>query len=178
MVMIATGVMVALGFWQLDRLERKEALIAKGQRAMAMSAEATWPRDAASAERVLYRRATVDCARVIATSARAGANLAGESGWAHVVRCALADGGEAQLVLGWSRMPGPISWEGGRVGGIIAPGPRLVVTTRIAGLEPNAAPDPSDLPNNHLSYAVQWFVFAATALGIYLLALRKRWRPS
>ncbi|HNJ47416.1 MAG TPA: SURF1 family protein, partial [Novosphingobium sp.] len=31
-----------------------------------------------------------------------------------------------------------------------------------------------DIPNNHLSYAVQWFLFAATALVIYGLALRKR----
>jgi len=31
-------------------------------------------------------------------------------------------------------------------------------------------------PNNHLSYAIQWFFFAATALVIYVLALRKRWR--
>ncbi len=32
------------------------------------------------------------------------------------------------------------------------------------------------MPNNHLSYAVQWFSFAATALIIYALALRRRRR--
>ncbi|NBO00626.1 MAG: hypothetical protein EBV21_04095 [Betaproteobacteria bacterium] len=32
----------------------------------------------------------------------------------------------------------------------------------------------SDLPNNHLSYAVQWFLFAFVALVIYALAVRKR----
>jgi surfeit locus 1 family protein len=32
------------------------------------------------------------------------------------------------------------------------------------------------VPNNHLSYAIQWFFFATTAVVIYVLALRKRWR--
>ena len=44
----------------------------------------------------------------------------------------------------------------------------------LAGLEPLAAPDPRDLPNNHLAYAGQWFFFALTALVIYILALRRR----
>ncbi len=39
-----------------------------------------------------------------------------------------------------------------------------------------APPDPNDLPNNHLAYAGQWFFFALTALVIYWLALRRRWR--
>jgi surfeit locus 1 family protein len=43
-------------------------------------------------------------------------------------------------------------------------------------LQANAAPDPRDVPNNHLSYAVQWFLFATTAIVIYGLALRKRLR--
>jgi cytochrome oxidase assembly protein ShyY1 len=58
--------------------------------------------------------------------------------------------------------------------GVVAPGPRLVADPPLAGLAANARPDPSDIPNNHLSYAVQWFLFAVTALVIYLLALRKR----
>jgi surfeit locus 1 family protein len=52
----------------------------------------------------------------------------------------------------------------------------LIAAPAQAGLEPLAAPDPANVPNNHLSYAVQWFFFAATALLIYALALRKRWR--
>lgn len=62
------------------------------------------------------------------------------------------------------------------VDGVIAPGPRLVADPAAAGLVPLAKPDPRDLPNNHLSYAVQWFLFALTALVIYALALRRRWR--
>jgi surfeit locus 1 family protein len=37
---------------------------------------------------------------------------------------------------------------------------RLVADPPLAGLAANAAPDPSDIPNNHLAYAVQWFLFA------------------
>jgi surfeit locus 1 family protein len=32
------------------------------------------------------------------------------------------------------------------------------------------------VPNNHLAYAVQWFLFAAVASVIYVLALRWRGR--
>jgi surfeit locus 1 family protein len=46
----------------------------------------------------------------------------------------------------------------------------------VGGLAANAAPDPADLPNNHLAYAGQWFFFALTALVIYVLALRRRRR--
>jgi surfeit locus 1 family protein len=66
------------------------------------------------------------------------------------------------------------------VTGEIAPGGTfggtLYAAQPPAGLQPLAPPDPSDVPNNHLSYAVQWFFFALSALVIYVLALRKRWR--
>jgi surfeit locus 1 family protein len=42
----------------------------------------------------------------------------------------------------------------------------------------NARPDPNDIPNNHLAYAVQWFLFAGVALVIYALAVRKRMRAA
>jgi surfeit locus 1 family protein len=32
------------------------------------------------------------------------------------------------------------------------------------------------VPNNHLAYAVQWFLFAGVAAVIYALALRRRTR--
>ena len=62
----------------------------------------------------------------------------------------------------------------GRVTGMVAPGPRLVADPPVDGLFALARPDPSDLPNNHLSYAGQWFFFALTALVIYFIALRAR----
>jgi surfeit locus 1 family protein len=50
----------------------------------------------------------------------------------------------------------------------------VVADPPLGGLVANAQPDPRSLPNNHLSYAVQWFLFAITALVIYGLALWRR----
>ena len=36
--------------------------------------------------------------------------------------------------------------------------------------------DTSSIPNDHWGYAIQWFLFAAVAVVIYLLALRGRLR--
>lgn len=173
-VLIAVGVMIRLGLWQLDRMHEKEALLARYAAAPTMSADVPFPKDEKAAEPLLYRHSRIDCRSVTAVTTKAGHNLKGENGQAHYATCALAEGGTAQVVLGWSRDPRPAAWRGGQVMGTIAPGPRLVADPPVAGLEANARPDPSDLPNNHLSYAVQWFLFAGVALVIYLLAVRKR----
>jgi cytochrome oxidase assembly protein ShyY1 len=81
--------------------------------------------------------------------------------------------------IGWSKDPrAGADWRGGPVTGVIAPDRRmrmrLISATGLAGLEPSAPPSTEDVPNNHRSYAVQWFLFAAFALGIYLLAVRGR----
>jgi surfeit locus 1 family protein len=178
LVLLAVGVMLRLGLWQLDRMHEKEALLARYAAAQSLSADAPWPRDAAEAERVYYRHATIRCLRVGAITPMAGTSASGQAGIAHVATCDLADGGKANVVLGWSRDPAPRQWDGGEVVGLIAPGgdagPRLVADPPLAGLEANARPDPASMPNNHLSYAVQWFLFAAVALVIYALAVRKR----
>lgn len=86
----------------------------------------------------------------------------------------------ADVVLGWSREAEPVAWKGGFVAGTVVPtgelGFKIVADPPLAGLQPNAKPDPADLPNNHLAYAGQWFFFALTALAIYVLALRRRGR--
>ena len=51
---------------------------------------------------------------------------------------------------------------------------RLVAASPGPGLEASAPPSPDTIPNNHLSYAIQWFLFALIAVVIYALALR--WR--
>lgn len=178
LVLAAVGVMIRLGFWQLDRLHQKEALLTRYAAAQGMSAEVPFPRNENAAEPLLYRHTRIDCPKVGAVSVIAGHNAKGETGMAHVADCLLADGGTTRVVLGWSRDPKPALWQGGAVGGVIAPGPRLVADPPLAGLEANARPDPGDLPNNHLAYAVQWFLFAATALVIYGLAIRKRLRAA
>ncbi|MCT2558526.1 SURF1 family protein [Tsuneonella sp. YG55] len=180
-VALAVLAMIALGLWQLARLDEKEAQLARYQRAQAMSAEAAWPTRAEDIDGALYRRSRVDCARVLSIDTLAGHAASGETGWAHIARCALPGGGTAAVAIGWAREPVRPQWEGGRVDGIVGPyrnGAKLVAVPARAGLAQLALPDPRDVPNNHLSYAVQWFLFALTALVIYVLALRKRWRSS
>jgi surfeit locus 1 family protein len=173
-VLVAIAIMIGLGIWQLDRLAQKDALIARYAAALSTSAEVRYPATEEEAEPLLYRRAAVDCRRVLEWTAMAGRSVTGESGQAHVARCLLADGREARVVAGWSRNPNAPAWGGGTASGAIAPGPRLVADPPLAGLEANARPDPNDIPNNHFAYAVQWFLFAGVALVIYALALRKR----
>lgn len=175
-VLAAAGVMIWLGFWQLDRMNRKEALLAHYAAAQRMSAEVEWTA-AGVGEDLLYRRGRIDCPAVAEVSSMAGRNRAGTVGMAQTVQCMMPGGGKALVVLGWSARPDAApAWQGGTVHGVIAPGPRLIADPPLAGLEANAIPDPAELPNNHLSYAVQWFLFAATALVIYGIALRRRMR--
>lgn len=174
LVLVAVAVMISLGFWQLDRREQKAALLAGFAAAAHDEREVAWPDEDGAAEQILYRRSRLVCQEVTDRSAIAGQNAGGEPGFAHVATCHTALGVEAMVVLGWSREPLTPAWEGGEVRGVVAPGPRLIANPPQAGLQANAKPDPSDIPNNHLSYAVQWFFFAATALGVYALALRKR----
>jgi surfeit locus 1 family protein len=173
-VVAAVATMIGLGLWQLQRLQWKEALLARYHRAEAMNSDAPWPVDASAVAPVLYRHATLDCVSAGNPASVAGRDLRGRPGIAHLADCTLAGGATARVVLGWSTNPAAVEWRGGRVQGTIAPGPRLVASPPAAGLEANARPDPADIPNNHLAYAIQWFLFAATALVIYGLALRKR----
>lgn len=175
LVLIAVGAMIALGFWQIGRLHEKEALLAHYADARGQGEEVDWPRDAKGQAGLLYRHARLDCVTVTGRSSIAGRNAKGESGAAQTADCTLEDGTKALVVLGWSRLPMAAGgWNGGQVHGVIAPGPRLVASPPLAGLDANAVPDPAEIPNNHFAYAVQWFVFAATALVIYGLAVRRR----
>jgi surfeit locus 1 family protein len=94
----------------------------------------------------------------------------------------LPGGGAADVSLGWSKDFASPSWRGGPVTGWVAGsarGVRLIASPPQAGLAQLEKPDPANVsttPMGHLSYAIQWFAFALTAVVIYLLALRKKWR--
>ncbi len=174
-VVAAVVVMIALGFWQLGRADEKAELLVRYAAAGDNAEPVAWPGDDKEAlKQRLYRRSTVTCVKVTEATAVAGTNAKGTPGWAQIAECDLKGGGTARIALGWTRIPeGPI-WNGGDVTGIVAPGPRLVADPPRAGLLPLEHPDPSDLPNNHMAYAWQWFLFALTALVIYGLSVRKK----
>jgi surfeit locus 1 family protein len=173
-VLAAVAVMISLGVWQLGRMAQKEALLERYAAVESLSSDAAWPRDEAELEQVLFRHSRITCLSAGPDRPTAGYNQEGTTGWAHVFPCDLGQGRKADVVMGWSKDPALRKWAGGEVGGVIAPGMRLVADQPLAGLEPSARPDPRNVPNNHWSYAVQWFLFALTALVIYVLALRKR----
>jgi len=176
-VAAAVATMVALGFWQLARKDEKEAMIARYEQAQSLSSEVPFPRSEEDFPDALYRHSRVTCDRVVASRTTSGSSPDGASGLAQVVTRELDGGGSTEIALGLSADPRPVVWSGGEVAGIIGAagkGVRLVASPPLAGLAPMAAPDPKDLPNNHLAYAVQWFFFALTALVIYVLALRRR----
>jgi len=179
LVLGAASTMAALGVWQLGRMAEKEALLDRYEAAGAMSSEVAWPSGDGAASELLFRRSSLDCTKVISFDARAGTSARGAKGWAHHANCTIeGNDAVADVALGWSRSSESPQWDGGSVSGVIAPGPRLVVMTPIAGLEQLAPPDPADVPNNHLAYAGQWFFFAITALVIYGLAIRKRMKEA
>jgi len=180
LVAAAVAAMIALGVWQLRRAEWKRDLIARYEQAQGMNSNVPWPRTAAERERSAFRWSQFTCERVLGIRSGAGTSAKGQKGWQHTARCQIDGGGEAEVALGWSLAPQVPSWQGGEVSGIIGPRGVLIAAQAAADLQPLAPPDPVDAapptPEGHLAYAGQWFFFALTALVIYILALRKRWR--
>jgi len=180
-VLASAAIMVMLGFWQLQRLAEKEALLADYAQAETMSSDMAYPsNDPQAIEAALYRHARIDCRSTSGGwQSIAGRNRAGQTGYVHIIACALGGDRTAYVQAGWTPGPTPPEWTGGEVGGVIVRysgggGARLIADPPLGGLQASAIPDPGDLPNNHLAYAVQWFLFALIALVIYVLALRRR----
>ncbi|MEH3045989.1 SURF1 family protein [Sphingomonas adhaesiva] len=184
---VAIVAMIALGVWQLvDRLPAKEAYLAQLSANPARPPIA-WPR--VPDDTMLFRRASAFCLEPVEIR-RAGA---GAAGFRLIATCRTgAEGPGVRIQLGTTRDPaGMVTWTGGEVSGWIAHAPDarpliaglfakaapdflLVADHPVAGLSPNAQPDVSSVPNNHLAYGVQWFLFAAVAAIIYAVALRRR----
>ena len=177
---IAVAIMIALGFWQLRRAEEKEALLAQYRAAQNLP-PISFPTSPIHSDRLpLFRFSTGVCLRPVSKRSTAGQNRSGEPGYVHIIECSTgAEGPGMSVEVGWSKNPNvAIKWPGGPVSGIIAPDRktrmRLVAATSPPGLEPSAPPSIDQIPNNHRSYAVQWFLFALIAAVIYVLALRKK----
>lgn len=192
---LAVAAMIGLGMWQLARLKQKEAALVAFRANLSLPATA-YPAMNPTDDRFLFRTLSANCLRVTGWQVIGGRSRDGNPGWRHIATCATGAEGPGMLVdMGVGRDPhGKANWTGGPVSGRATHEPddhsflvrllgkasplRLMIVSETAapGLKPSPLPDPSAVPNNHLSYAVQWFFFAAVALIIYGLALRKRWR--
>lgn len=191
---IAIAVMIKLGLWQLQRANEKSALLAR-YAAAANFPEMAFP-ELATDDDLLFRRAGGLCIEPATHRVEGGLNAKGDAGWRHIVSCRTgAEGPGLTVDIGWSREFDIVPvWKGGPVHGVISrqpdhrslfakafgqgaePGLMLVLPRPVDGLEASAPPSIHDVPNNHLAYAVQWFVFAAIAAIIYALALWRRGR--
>lgn len=180
LVLAAVATMIGLGFWQLQRARWKDGLIARYAQAEKLPPVEFPTVPSPDAQLPLFRHATGMCLRTVGERTAAGENRGGEPGFVHIVDCATgAEGPGMSVELGWSKNPNArAQWRGGLVSGVIAPDSktrlRLVAASAPPGLEPSAPPSLDAIPNNHRSYALQWFAFALTALIIYGLAVRKR----
>lgn len=187
-VALAIAAMIGLGVWQLTiRLPQKEAQLAQ-LAANPGKPEIAFPR--LPDDNLLFRKASGFCVEPVSSQLTG----AGKAGFRFIVECRTGglEGPGMLVQLGTTRDPlaKPV-WKGGAVRGSISHAPdgrsmlaslfdhspkrlMLVADTPAAGLTANGTPDLSSVPNNHLAYGVQWFLFALVAAVIYFLALK--WR--
>jgi surfeit locus 1 family protein len=194
---LAILLMLALGVWQLERKGEKEAALAQWRTNLALPAAAYPGRNPAD-ETYLFRTLSANCLRVVSWTTVGGKLPDGRPGWRQIAHCATGAEGPGLVVdAGMSADPAlKPAWRGGPVRGTATQEPQsstlvdrllrrsvpprlmIVASPPVAGLAPSPRPDPSTVPNNHLAYAVQWFIFAALAAIIYVLALRRRSLPA
>jgi surfeit locus 1 family protein len=187
LVALAVAAMIALGLWQLQRAQWKERLLADYAVAAALPAVDLDP--LLDGETPLpplsFRRALITChAADQVPEARAGRSAPGVPGQAYYLPCrpgAAGLAGRIRVNAGWAPRPDAVrrlSLDGivaGRLGAVGEDGPVTLTAARAAPpLVASQPPGLDTIPNNHRLYALQWFFFAAAALAIYLLALRKR----
>ncbi|HEX7693219.1 MAG TPA: SURF1 family protein [Sphingomonas sp.] len=190
LVALSVAAMIGLGFWQLQRRHEKLAELA------VLAANPSRPAIAFPnppiGDDLLFRKAGAFCLKPVGFSL----DGAGKAGFRVIAHCATgAEGPGFAVQLGTTRNPEfKPQWAGGKVSGTIGHAPSstpliatlfgkappkqlmLVADTPASGLAANALPSIDSIPNNHLAYAVQWFLFAGIAVIIYLLALRRRAR--
>lgn len=187
-VALCIAAMIGLGVWQLAiRLPQKEAQLAQLAANPAKPAIAfpKFPDDS-----LLFRKASGFCLQPVSSKLIG----AGNAGFRFIVECRTGglEGPGMLVQLGTTRDPNAKpEWKGGAVSGRISHAPdgrsllanlfdhtpkrlMLIADTPAPGLAANGTPDISSVPNNHLAYGVQWFLFAAVAAVIYVLALA--WR--
>lgn len=153
-VAVAVPAMIALGFWQLDRRVEKRAELAAF----------------AHPDHIVFA-----CAHPQPPVRQTGGlGPGGAAGFAHRFQCS-----GTTVDLGWSERPRDVPLPApGRIAGtrytIPDKGTLLLAAAPPPPLKPSTPPGEDDIPNNHLSYAIQWFAFAATLVVVYGVYVRKR----
>lgn len=196
-VLLAVVTMIGLGVWQLQRRDEKEAAIAI-LRANPAKPSVAFPKLPPVDPELMFRKSSVQCLRVVGWRREAGRAADGTTGYRLIAECATgAEGPGALINVGVSpKIDAKPQWSGGRVEGWITQEPdhrsllsrafghsmplrpMLIARVPAPDLKPAVPPHVEDIPNNHLAYAVQWFLFAGVALIIYGIAVRKRLAPA
>ena len=105
-VAVAVGTMIYLGFWQLQRAEWKEGLLATYEAAADKPAIA-YPEVPNAEDPPYFRKSSFNCLEVLDWRSTSGRSATGQSGWAHIATCKTSSEGQgAQVVAGWSTRPG------------------------------------------------------------------------
>lgn len=184
----AIVVMVGFGLWQLQRRHWKEALLSEMAAAAAAPMRDLGAGPIRAADAYAKVRVVARCADPKPTE-RGGRGPDGRSGYSVWLLCE-AGGAPLWLDIGWHAHSGPDAVAAaGRIAdglphavdGVAARSEspaaafRLVARQSVPPLLPSAPPDPDEIPNNHLSYAIQWFSFAVIALVLWALYVRD-WR--
>lgn len=190
LTLIMVPVLLGLGVWQLQRHAWKQGVVTAA--AIAARQPPLAGRDLAAAlasgAPLSFRRAVLACrpgpSRPLGV--RGGESAAGEPGYFLLVDCADPAAPAIVAVAGWTQRPvtAPLTLPGKIAGTLVLrsdtlPGAParywLVAASPVAPLGAPRQPSGADLPNNHRSYAIQWFAFAFTLAAVYLVYLR-RWR--
>jgi surfeit locus 1 family protein len=193
-VLAAVATMIALGVWQLQRKGEKEAQIAL-YAANREKPEVAYPPMGPVPDDVMFRRSSANCLEVVSWQSSSGKDIKGRSGIRYIAQCKSsgAEGPGLILLAGVADRPDlKPEWTGGIVKGLIVTEPdkrsllqkavgkeqvlrpMLIASEPVAGLRQASQPKPEEITNNHLAYAIQWFLFAVAALVIYVLALRRK----
>jgi surfeit locus 1 family protein len=214
----AMGVLLALGTWQMDRMQWKENLISERSQRLA-APPVNLPAQVAAPEALEYRRAQA-VGRFLHDREMylAGRSNRGQSGYHVVTPLQRADGSAVLVNRGWVPLDRklPQSRDQGQVDGQVtvqglarvppAPGwitpanqvegnfwfyvdiPAMAKAARLANVLPvyiEAGPTPNpgglpvggqpqtNLPNNHLQYAITWYLLAVALGVIYVLRSMK-----
>jgi surfeit locus 1 family protein len=218
---VVASTCVALGFWQLRRLEERRSLNAKildrrSAAPLAIEGASSGP------IAVPYRRAVAEGTYDVRNEVLVyGRSLNGEAGHQVVTPLLLADGDAILVVRGWvpfamqtapvrgaAPAANDVEVSGSLVpdegaGATVPDADRVVPTIDVEGIgstlpyevfplplqlarqvppQPGSLPAPVQPPElsegPHLSYAIQWFSFAAVAIAGAAILLRRDRRPS